>query len=110
MRVIRFRIITKRFERRTGAFIDQTVQECATPGGAAAVLWKNPVGPALPVNPHSRILSKTTLEIGNGRGWIEYDPNVNQPILKLKEDLIHAGDLHTAFYDDGEGRKKGDGV
>lgn len=110
MRVIRYRIITKRFERRSGAFLDQTVRECATAGGAAAILWQRPIGTSLPNNPHSRVLSKTTLEIGNGRGWIEYDPNIYQPVDKLKADLIHAADLHCAFYDDGEGRKGVDGI
>lgn len=110
MRVIRFRIITKRFERNTGVFLDQCVTECVSAAGAAAFLWRTPVSDALKKNPYSKILITTTLEIGNGRGWIEYEPNTYQPVLKLKEDLIHAADLHVSFYEDGEGRSTKDGI
>ena len=119
MRINKYRIVIKHYDI-AGIFVGNDIRICCTAGGAAATL-KNRVPPSSLQEIISKRFYKKrvgntqssslyVLEIGNSKGWIEYDPNVNQSLDELRDDLIHAADLHTAFYEDGEGRKTGEGV
>ena len=119
MRINKYRIVIKHYDI-AGIFVGNDIRICCTAGGAAAILKNRVPPPSLQEEISRRFYKKQVgntqssslyvLEIGNSTGWIEYDPNVNQSLDKLRDDLIHAADLHVAFYDDGEGRKKRDGI
>jgi hypothetical protein len=117
VRITKYRIVINHYDI-AGILVGNDIRICCTAGGAAAILKNRVPPPSLQKKISRRFYEKRVgntqstslyiLEIGNSKGWIEYDPNVNQPLDKLRDDLIHAADLHTAFYDDGEGRKEGE--
>ncbi len=117
MRVNKYRIVINHYDN-AGVWVGNDIRICCTAGGAAAILKTRVPPPSLQEKISKRFYKKRVgntqstslyiLEIGNPKGWIEYDPNVNQSLDKLRDDLIHAADLHIAFYDDGEGRTEDD--
>ncbi len=119
MRINKYRMVINHYDN-VGILVGNDIRVCCTAGGAAAILKTRVPPPSLQEKISKRFYEKRVgntqstslyiLEIGNSKGWIEYDPNVNQPLEKLKADLIHAADLHLAFYEDGEGRKTVDGI
>ena len=114
MRVIRYRVTIRRFNRE-GVFVGQDVNECVSIAGAAALITNNPPSTLSdriqakrdakkgkePTKP--RRVRELSLEIGNARGWVEYEINMELPLLDLKEAIRYATDMHLGLYDDGEG-------
>lgn len=72
---------------------------------AAAVFIAERVGTSVSLSFAERFVS---VSIGNDNGWTEYPIDVTKSSAVIVDALVHAKEIHLAFYHDGESEFLGD--